>query len=356
MELCDVDRHLFGRDFSAGTRRVKHPSAMDVGRLMTLSRRLALLMLAACPLVACDQQASTDYRGEPLLSVSGSIHLTRSRVEGALVPAIAFENDASELHFLDVEVAGEFPSTFTFHVYEPPPEAAFLDAEGPRRAVGYITALAMDHAGSVQTGVHTPGIARCGSREDTCRARDSWCTNNGEDCYYETTVCEHASSPTPDCTTEISGSEELRQTVFSQFEGLAFSHQVLYLDEPAEPDSEYAIHVGQPEGLSPGYHLFRVGTNVPTPEQQIAAFEACERAIRERAVEIYNDKLGTELTYEDVYESEDIDEETLQAVRELEDQAGLEAACVPATEVLERIDEPLSDTISVVIGPELTPQ
>ena len=323
---------------------------------MELSRWPALLVLgAACALGGCDTQASTDYRGEPLLSVTGSVHLTRSRVEGPLVPAIAFENAAGELHFLDVEVLGEFPSTFTFHAYGPPPAAAFLDGAGPRRAVGYITAVPLDHVASARIGVHVPGISRCAAREDVCRSRDSWCTHDGEDCYYETTVCERASSLMPHCTTESSGSEELRRTVFSQFEGVALSHQILYLDEPAPPDSEYARRLGSADGLAAGYHLFRVETvDVATPEQQAAAFEACERAIRERAVELYNDKLGTELTYEEVYQSEDIDEATLEAVRELEDQAGAEVTCKPATEILERIEDPLSHPISVVIGPELT--
>jgi len=325
---------------------------MDIGRLSKLSRWL----VCACALAGCDTQASTGYRGEPLLSVTGSVVLTRSRVEGPLVPAIAFLNEQTELHFLDVEVQGEFPSSFTFHVYEPPPEAAFLQSSEPRRAVGFITVVPTDHVSSVQTGVPVPGFSRC-TQDDVCLSEESWCTEDLEECYTERTVCARASSPMPECATEGMGSDELKRTVFSQFEGLSLNYQILYLKDPAPADSDYAKHVGVPEGLATGYHLFLVDSvEMASGEMQRAAYEACQTAIRERAVELFNEREGTELTFEEIYESEDVSEETYEAVHALESAATREVRCALSTDVVQRIDDPLREPISVVIGPEVASQ
>lgn len=324
--------------------------------------KLSWLVLGGCALAACDTQAGTDYRGEPLLSVTGSVVLTHPRVDGPLVPAIAFLNGETELHFLDVDVQGEFPSSFTFHVYKPPPEAALSGDTGepdePRWAVGYITAVPKVHVASVQTGVPMGGGEVC-TGDDVCRTEVAWCTLDEQDCYVETTVCAHVSS-TPECTTEVSGSPELRRTVFSQFEGLALSYRILYLKTAAPAGSDFALEAGAPEGLAAGYHLFRLETDeTPSPEARQAAYEACERAIRTRAVELYNEQNETALTVEAVYEAmrcidepcEGVSEATYDAVHELESAAVLEVSCVPATETVQRIEDPLNQPISIVIGP-----
>jgi len=323
-------------------------------RRMKLSRipglRRTALVLGACALAACDTQAGT-----------------HSRVEGPLVPAIAFLNGETELHFLDVGVQGEFPSSFTFHVYKTPPEAALSEDTGepdePRWAVGYITAVSKVHVASVQTGVPLPVSGLC-TGDDVCSYEQAWCKQDRQECYVETTVCAHMSS-TPECTTMVSGSPELRRTVFSQFEGLSLSYRILYLKTAALAGSDFAIDAGAPEGLAAGYHLFRLETDeTPSPEARQAAYAACERAIRTRAVELYNEQHETELTVEAVYDAprcadepcEGVSEATYEAIHELESAALREFSCAPATEVVERIEDPLSQPISIVIGPGLVPQ
>lgn len=339
---------------------------------------LALLPWLVSWLGACDPQAGTGYRGEPLLSVKGSIRLTRSRVEAPLVPAIAFVNGQDELWFLDVEVSGEFPSGFTLRVYDPPPREALQEWEEdsavaePRGAVGFITAVAKGHPKSVQTGVPVSGRSLC-TADDVCRADETWCKGDGEQCYSETTICEHASSQSPDCTTESTGSEELKRTVFSQFEGLALTHRILYLESPSLPGSESAAEAASPEGLAAGYHVFRVETlETASRQAQLDAFDACQNAIRARAVELYNQEHQTDLAFEEVYGCERspgcdggdcpddaceiADEEVFTAVRALEDAAALEVSCASAHELVMRIPDPVKTPVSLVIGPNLVPE
>ena len=172
-----------------------------------------------------------------------------------------------------------------------------------------------------------PGFSRC-TQDDVCLGEQSWCTEDLQECYTERTVCSRASSPMPDCTTESIGSEELKRTVFSQFEGLSLNYQILYLKDPAPADSDYAKKVGVPEGLTMGYHLFRVETvEMPSGEMQRAAYEACRTAIRERAVELFNEREGTDFTFEEIYESEDVSDETYEAVHALESAATRGSLC-----------------------------
>jgi len=350
---------------------------------MTTSLRAPGLLLAILCAVAsgCDPQAGASYRGEPLFSVTGSVRLTRSRVEGPLVPAIAFVDGDDALWFLDVEVEGEFPSGFTLRVYDPPPSEVLVALESddassvrePRAAVGFITAVAKNHPARVQTGVPVSGFSAC-TADDVCRAEETWCKGNGDECYFETTVCEDASSQTPDCTTESTGSKELKRDVFSQFEGLALTHRILYLESPAPVGSESAAEAASPEGLAAGYHLFHVETAETASRQaQLDAFDACQNAIRSRAVELYNREQDSSLAFEAVYgcdRAEDCDggracadacepsvsEEVYEAVRALEDRAALDVTCASANSIVMRIPNPLAAPISLVIGPNLTPE
>jgi hypothetical protein len=103
----------------------------------------------------CDSQASTAYRGEPLLTVVGSVEIALESTEGELSPALAFLNrEHAEVEIVDVDAQGEFPAVFTVQVYEPPPLGAFapiLSGQGtPTAALAFITAVTASHPEAIQ--------------------------------------------------------------------------------------------------------------------------------------------------------------------------------------------------------------
>src|SRR5687768_12932682 len=78
----------------------------------------------------CDAQAGTDYRGESLLSVTGSVAIENQDPPDDLIPALAFDTRKGDRFLIeDVEVSGEFPARFSFDVFEPPPKEALIGPE-----------------------------------------------------------------------------------------------------------------------------------------------------------------------------------------------------------------------------------
>jgi hypothetical protein len=122
----------------------------------SLPKYSTFLPFAFAALSACSGQVGTDYRGVPLLSLTGTVETSSS---GAPVPqpvnaAIVW----AQLH-LDTTgketgeptligswapVQGAFPASFTLDIYEPPPAAALNAIDPsltPHLAIGFITAL-----------------------------------------------------------------------------------------------------------------------------------------------------------------------------------------------------------------------
>jgi hypothetical protein len=95
----------------------------------------ALCVLGAIPMSACDGQAQSDFPGDSLGTLQGTI-----RSEATLPPASSdvvllwrteSEPDVEVLSGHKVTVQGEFPASFTLDLYEPPPDETmhFVDAE-----------------------------------------------------------------------------------------------------------------------------------------------------------------------------------------------------------------------------------
>lgn len=112
---------------------------------MTKTKYLGFALFAC---TACDGLAPPEYRGEPLLSVRGSItSVTGEKLDPRLVPAVAWMDDGDDARFLlqDVDVRGDFPANFTLNMLEPPPEGALFEEEGSEMAIGHIIAADPDH-------------------------------------------------------------------------------------------------------------------------------------------------------------------------------------------------------------------
>lgn len=105
-------------------------------------------------------QAPSDYRGEPLMSLKGSVTSSESVLGEDLVPALVFgpppfvtNYEENTVHYLRGEVEGQFPSSFTLSLYEPPPASVlgtFAPGE-PAYADGNLTAVHAEHPAWLRT-------------------------------------------------------------------------------------------------------------------------------------------------------------------------------------------------------------
>lgn len=116
--------------------------------------------ITTAAVLGCDAKVDERYRGEPMLSITGSLVVENPNVSSDLVPALAFletgafDPDDITLHILDVDTQGEFPTNFTLNVMSPPPAAALRSVPSrPSYAVGYITALPEQQLSRLHTGL-----------------------------------------------------------------------------------------------------------------------------------------------------------------------------------------------------------
>jgi len=241
--------------------------------------QFVIILTASCVAVAggCDPQAGPAYRGQSLLSVAGSVEISGQHQDD-LIPALGFMNHGSgELHIVDVEVRGEFPSEFFLDVYVPPPEAVYVRGaealpDEPQLAVGYIAAVTEDHpdtirfASGASSGSAGAAVGVCDDQGDCtvtcpdggCRSGSEWCTGDGEQCYSEELLCPEPDSPPSDCMLTAMGDPALKLEVWEHFAGLSENYMVIYLVEPAPAGSWTAAVLGSAQGLEAGYHLIKV--------------------------------------------------------------------------------------------------
>lgn len=318
--------------------------------------------------LGCDAQTGDQYRGEPLLTMSGSVQLALEvDNQDQLMPALAFrgQDGDSRMFVVDADVQGHFPAEFTLNVYEPPPEGAIQTLEAhyeqrPRVAIGYITAVTPE----------TPRTFRYGTSESSfgsgcavdaeggtppCPTTHQWCNSDQTACYTEVVTCPASDSPPEDCTVVADGDPALKNDQFDELSGLSENYMVLWLEEPAPPRSWIAYAVGKrDEGLAQGYHLIELTEQDESPEH-----DACIRRADSLAAERLNERLGTHYTGLELDEycvnsAGDCDEDaTYAAYLRLRVEAEVELDCGPDDLLITHIDDPASERISVHIGDDL---
>ena len=116
------------------------------------------LLLAACG----DPQVGSDYPGEALLTVQGTItneldEAPAGPIDAVLVWNIEKQGDGTENFPVRATAVGSFPASFTLSVHEPPPESGLNDfselgLDGTRVGIGIIVAArSEDYADSEPT-------------------------------------------------------------------------------------------------------------------------------------------------------------------------------------------------------------
>lgn len=266
-----------------------------------MQRSICLMGLASAALLACDARVNESYRGEPLLSITGSLLIEKAQVSPDLVPALAFMDRQLTMHILDVDTQGEFPTKFTINVMLPPPSAGLLSApELPSFALGFITALPADHGPTVQIPESGGGgsTSWCeGPDETDCYRLLDHCNAAGDACYHELARCRVRATEGPefkreDCPEilEQSGDPAIANG-WEKFAGLSQNYFVLYVagDVPAGGARDYlsvppgtllATVFGH-EPISKGYHLIRTDV-LSQAERQ--ANDQCRQAAEQRAL------------------------------------------------------------------------
>lgn len=254
----------------------------------------------------CDAQAGTDYRGQSLLTLLGTVEIPEPRAAGQFVPALMFPDGSSSSTYqlVDVAVEGEFPSEFRIDIYKPPPNHVLESVPSlhePPAAVGWITAVPQDHEQSIRfastrgTSSSVPACTTpdCSSCEDTasCRSTAQWCAQDGE-CYREERICPRYVSPDGECTILSSeGDARLKRDPSEVFAGFSQNFVVAYLSGAVGRDSFTAFALGAHEALAAGYHLLAMRR--PSDKEMSESF-ACRDHAAEVAAARTNEARGTD--------------------------------------------------------------
>jgi hypothetical protein len=325
------------------------------------------LPLIACALAACDAQAGSQYGGEPLLTMTGSVTLELNVAnEDELIPALGFADFDSQMYIVPAEVEGEFPAAFTLRVYQPPPPGAIQELpaqypDGPRIAVGYIAAVTADTPSMFRFNSGGTGEQGCFEDSQTqlqvCTTTQSWCTAQDDECYVEVRTCPDAQNNPDDCTVEAQGDPGLKTGKEDMFAGASENYKVLYLEEAAAPRSYIAWLAGKrDEGLAAGYHLIEVEEAGDGSE----AADACRAEAEQLALARFNERFGTDYANEEELEALCLNvpgdcyaDEMYSAARRLEYEGYIELDCPPYSSTSHVVEDPAHESIEVRIGPGL---
>ena len=278
------------------------------------------LLGVALGLAGCAAQATTEYEGESLFSMTGRVELALDASDD-LIPALAFmAPGGDEIEFVEATVSGEFPASFQLDLYAPPPAAVvdgfkYEEHPGePRYSIGYVAAVTPDHLPRLYAAA-----GALTAEEDVCD--DSGCSST---IHVSTLDGNHSGTITAFCppgASAISITEVLQCDVTGRtgdpmllallkdpmFAGAADNYAVAYLEAAAPAGGFVAQRLGAPDGLAAGYHLLRTMPWITWPEtadsphvQAEIAKQPCRDEAKRLAAENYNAAHGTNVSESDI--------------------------------------------------------
>jgi hypothetical protein len=335
------------------------------------TRLQRIWLVGAVVILGCDARVGEDYRGEPLLSMSGKLVFENPRVPDGLVPALAFVDATgpASWQFLDVDVRGEFPANFTLDVMLPPPAAAMRAVAGvPSFALAIVSAVPADHGPALTLPAESDGAGSfswCENSDNTdCYRTIEQCVKGTDTCYRERARCKYVPIENSDSSYEVCN-EILEQSgdpaiafPFASFAGVSASYVLLYVagETPAGASREYLLDEwsggGVPYGafgknaVPAGYHLIQ--TREQTAQEQ-ATNDACADTAERESYASFNAKHGTNYTPENEFEDwPDLEDPLYKELAGLRLEAFWEAGCGNGL-IYKRLD-PASAPIEVTIG------
>jgi hypothetical protein len=113
---------------------------------------LPLVLLSSFSALGCSAQADPHYRGEPVVSVHGTVTTEgappSSNIDAAIVWMKTYKTHSAPYFTAKfaterASVSGTFPANFTLDVFTPPPAEAMVDMNGPTGVwIGAVAAVA----------------------------------------------------------------------------------------------------------------------------------------------------------------------------------------------------------------------
>jgi hypothetical protein len=312
-----------------------------------------LAALAGCVLIGCGEQAGTEYHGEPMLTLKGTVVMKNEHAPRDLVPALAFYTHTTEdqdgMYFQDSDVSGEFPANFTLSILHPPPDETLVEKEegrsGGRSCLGFITAVPAQHAEYVDLPgerVDTSTTSECDAQG--CVRETRWYIEETEQSYVERARCD---LELQNCSVfETSGDPVLARNAYRYFAGFATRYAVVYLEKPMQKGRIVSLLGGEP--LHAGYHVVQV--QVRTPEEEVAAVE-CQSQAQDDALVLYEAEYGAYPDPEVVSQSEF--QEAAERKGDLYESLIFERGCVARSYTTTRIADPANHSLTVEIGADL---
>jgi len=153
---------------------------------------MVLGVLAAALAEGCDSQVGQDYRGEPLLTLRGSIVQNGENIE-ELVPALGFYKTGTahdRFYVVDGRVSGSYPAQFQLDVTDVPPEQAMASCGGSCLVgLGQLFMVPRNHESSYLTPFSTEEFTADAGSPDTGTLTVSHCLGDLNTCDDLTYTC-----------------------------------------------------------------------------------------------------------------------------------------------------------------------
>ena len=251
--------------------------------------RAFISILGWCGFAACgDGQAPSAYRGEPLMSLNGTVTASESALTRELVPALVVSDVGDlatssdyTLHFLMGDVEGAFPNSFTLRLYDPPPPetlSVFIDGE-PAFARGSIVAVSPEHPAWLKTTSHEEAIPG-GSAERIEMCSETECISST---YLDCPSGEQDPNWAWPCGTKLP--DHLHWDTY----GYAKKHEVAYFGGDVSAESVLAHLFNHGEAFAAGYHVLELNNELL--EQDLPCYERVNERARGEWVKIKPDGL-----------------------------------------------------------------
>jgi hypothetical protein len=269
---------------------------------------------------ACAAQATEDYKGEPLLQLTGQATVNTLTGGLPIQPALCFSDNLPTTEYdvvereelppqvadlatfdqfwppyrqtvVDLESEGRFPAEFKVSLYLPPPASVIQSyfAGEPRMGIARFCAVRVDHPDVVDEPLRV--VQSCEPEAgERCHKRIVWATRDSQRYYTEDYDCPQRESRAEECVLHTEGDVQLSRESVEYIVGTDSKH-VVYLAEAAPPGSFTAWRFGASDGLAPGYHLFANTSLIAQAKAQTDCRLAAVSRASSEAAETFRDHL-----------------------------------------------------------------